>query len=75
MEKYGGRISDCLYLVGSGTKDSEGTPLTEKQMQDLNWYTNFDFIDVWDIDSNSGIPYPQLKKKSAGKIKRNKGKI
>ena len=55
-------ISDCLYLVGSGTKDSKGTPLTEKQMQDLNWYTNFDFIDVWDIDSNSGILYPQLKR-------------
>lgn len=60
--EYGGSISDCLYLVGSGTKDSKGTPLTEKQMQDLNWYTNFDFIDVWDIDSNSGIPYPQLKR-------------
>lgn len=57
-----GSISDCLYLVGSGTKDSEGTPLTEKQMQDPNWYTNFDFVDVWDIDSNSGILYPQLKR-------------
>lgn len=55
-------VSDCLYLVGSAKKDSKGTPLTEKQMQDLNWYTNFDFIDVWDIDSNSGILYPQLKK-------------
>lgn len=62
-------ISDCLYLVGSGTKDSEGTPLTEKQMQDLNWYTNFDFIDVWDIDSNSGIPYPQLKRNPQVRLK------
>ena len=69
VEKYGGRISDCLYLVGSGTKDSEGTPLTEKQMQDLNWYTNFDFIDVWDIDSNSGIPYPQLKRNPQVRLK------
>ena len=65
----GGSISDCLYLVGSGTKDSKGTPLTEKQMQDLNWYTNFDFIDVWDIDSNSGIPYPQLKRNPQVRLK------
>lgn len=64
-----GSISDCLYLVGSGTKDSEGTPLTEKQMQDPNWYTNFDFVDVWDIDSNSGIPYPQLKRNPQVRLK------
>jgi len=47
-------------------------PLTEKQMQDPNWYTNFDFIDVWDIDSNSGIPYPQLKRNPQVRLKEMK---
>ena len=41
-------------------------------MQDPNWYTNFDFIDVWDIDSNSGIPYPQLKRNPQVRLKEMK---
>ena len=67
-----GSISDCFYLKGSAKKDSLGTSLSEAQMKNLKNFTNFDSVDVWDIDSNSGTPYPQLKRNPQVRLKEMK---
>ena len=55
-----GISEDCVYLIGTGT-DRRATPLTETQMKDANYYINFDFDNIWEIDSDSLYPYPQLR--------------
>lgn len=54
-------LKDCVYLIGTGTGSESATPLTETQMKDANYYTNFDFNNVWELDSDSAYPYPQLR--------------
>ncbi len=56
-----GYKKDCVYLIGTGTGSESATPLTETQMKDANYYTNFDFNNVWELDSDSAYPYPQLR--------------
>lgn len=56
-----GHSQDCVYLIGTGTDFSGATPLTETQMKDANYYINFDFDNIWEIDSDSLYPYPQLR--------------
>lgn len=55
--KYG---KNCVYLKGSGIEEG-ATPLTDIQMRDANYFTNFDFHDIWEVDADSSYPYPQLK--------------
>ena len=52
---------DCFYLKGTASSDSEGTPLTDSQMKNKNYFTNFDFDTVWDMDPYHNYPYPQLR--------------
>lgn len=54
---------NCIYLNGTGigNYDNTDTPLTETQMKDANFYTNFDFSNVWELDSDCIYPYPQLR--------------
>lgn len=56
-----GISEDCVYLIGTGTDSGSATPLTETQMKDANYYINFDFDNIWEIDSYSLYPYPQLR--------------
>ena len=56
-----GYKEDCVYLIGTGTDSGSATPLTETQMKDANYYINFDFDNIWEIDSDSLYPYPQLR--------------
>ena len=51
----------CYYLKGSGTDDHGGTPLTDTQMKNANYFTGFDFKDIWEVDPDSLYTYPQLK--------------
>lgn len=58
---YSSSDEDCVYLIGTGTDLGSATPLTETQMKDANYYINFDFDNIWEIDSDSLYPYPQLR--------------
>lgn len=58
---YYASIRDCFYFKGTGADTSSGTPLTSTQMQKENYYTNFDFKDVWEVDASSPCLFPQLK--------------
>lgn len=51
-----------FYLNGTG-KESSGynVPLTDTQMKNKNYYTNFDFNTVWDVDPYYNYLYPQLR--------------
>lgn len=55
------KVTDCFYLKGTASSDSEGTPLTDSQMKNKNYFTNFDFDTVWDMDPYHNYPYPQLR--------------
>lgn len=57
----GGTHKNCVYLKGSGTGNTTDTPLSDAQMKNANYYTNFDFKDVWEVDPDSLYTYPQLK--------------
>ena len=59
---YGDYEEACFYLIGTG-KELSGSdvPLTETQMKNKNYYTNFDFNTVWDIDPYHNYLYPQLR--------------
>ena len=61
----GGRSNeDCcnFYLMGTGKEsDNNDVPLTDTQMKNKNYYTNFDFSTVWDIDPYHNYLYPQLR--------------
>ena len=59
---YGDYEEACFYLLGTG-KESSGynVPLTDTQMKNKNYYTNFDFSTVWDIDPYHNYLYPQLR--------------
>lgn len=58
----GDEHENCVYLKESGIGSTEGdTPLSDTQMRDANYFTNFDFRDVWEVDPDSSYPYPQLK--------------
>lgn len=52
---------NSFYLKGTGSSDSKGTPLTDTQMKNKNYYTNFDFNTVWDVDPYHNYLYPQLR--------------
>ena len=58
-DSYG--VSDCFYLKGTGVETKGSTPLTDAQMKKENYFTNFDFNNVWEVDENSTYQYPQLK--------------
>ena len=55
-----GYTRNCFYLQGSGTGE-EGSPLTGSQMKKKQYYTKFDFENVWEIDSLHKYQFPQLK--------------
>lgn len=61
----GGRSNeDCcnFYLMGTGKEsDNNDVPLTDTQMKNKNYFTNFDFSTVWDIDPYHNYLYPQLR--------------
>ena len=52
---------NSFYLIGTGNSTSKGTPLTDTQMKNKNYFTNFDFSTVWDIDPYHNYLYPQLR--------------
>ena len=49
------------YLQGNSADANNATPLTETQMKNSKFYTNFDFENTWFIDPYSNYPYPQLR--------------
>lgn len=53
--------SHCYYLQGTGTDLKGGTPLTDSQMKKSNYFTGYDFKDIWEVDPDSLYTYPQLK--------------
>lgn len=61
----GGRSNeDCcnFYLMETGKEsDNNDVPLTDTQMKNKNYFTNFDFSTVWDIDPYHNYLYPQLR--------------
>lgn len=57
----GGMHKNCAYLKESGTGKWGDTPLSDEQMKNANYFTNFDFKDVWEVDPDSLYTYPQLK--------------
>lgn len=61
-------VIDSFCLLNSGA-ETYGTPLTEAQMKNANYYTNWDFDTIWEIDSYSTYPYPQLKSCMQKRIK------
>lgn len=61
-------ILDCFFLKGTGTEDY-GSPLSDAQMKKSQWFTNFDFENVWEMDANYiKHQYPQLKSCMQNKI-------
>ncbi len=59
---YGDYEEACFYLLGTGKESSDyNVPLTDTQMKNKNYYTNFDFNTVWDIDPYHNYLYPQLR--------------
>lgn len=64
-----GYVFDCFFLKGTGTEEY-GSPLSGAQMKKTQWFTNFDFENVWEMDANYiKHPYPQLKSCMQNKIK------
>lgn len=53
--------SHCFYLKGTGTNSRGGTPLTDSQMKNANYFTGYDFKNTWEVDPDSLYTYPQLK--------------
>lgn len=53
--------SHCYYLQGTGTDEKGGIPLTDAQMKKSNYFTGYDFKDIWEVDPDSLYTYPQLK--------------
>jgi len=49
------------YLQGNSADANNASPLTETQMKNSKFYTNFDFENTWFIDPYSNYPYPQLR--------------
>ena len=49
-----------FYLQGTGMGQS-ATPHTETQMKNKNYFSKWDFMDVWEIDACSNYSYPQLR--------------
>lgn len=53
------KFINCFYLKETAT--GSGTPLTETQMKNANYFTGWDFDTVWEIDPYSNYKYPQLR--------------
>lgn len=49
-----------FYLLGTGMGKS-ATPHTEEQMKNRNYFSKWDFYDIWEIDDYANYPYPQLR--------------
>lgn len=54
-------VSDCYYLMNSGSGRTGATPLTEAQLKDQSFLVGFDFEEVWISDPYAEYPYPQLR--------------
>lgn len=51
-----------FYLVGTGKEsDDYNIPLTDTQMKNKNYFTEFDFDTIWDVDPYYNYLYPQLR--------------
>ena len=48
------------YLNGTG-KGTNAISFSETQMKNSNYYTNWDFTDIWEIDDYANYSYPQLR--------------
>ena len=58
---YGSQDSyNCYHKSGCATKDGS-TALNESQMGSQQFYTGFDFENVWDMGGNPDYLYPELK--------------
>lgn len=60
ISNVGPRKSYCLINSGYNT-NNWATPLTQEQMQSADSFPEFDFENIWEIDSKCGYSYPQLK--------------
>ena len=57
----GSTVTNCYYFVDCCTSDdSNGTALTDEQMQASDSFIGFDFVEVWTMDGNPEYPYPEL---------------
>lgn len=61
FDDFGWSVTNCFYLQGSGVGEEQGSPLAESQMKKKQYYTKFDFDNVWEIDAYHKYQYPQLK--------------
>lgn len=58
---YGNQDSyNCYHKSGCATKDGS-VALNESQMERQQFYTGFDFKNVWDMGGNPNYLYPELK--------------
>lgn len=62
-----GSLTNCHYRQGSAAKgcgtstdNANCVALTEAQMKNGNYFTGFDFTDIWEVDPYCSYPYPQL---------------
>lgn len=54
--------SKCYYLIDSGYNTNNwSTWLTDEQMQNEENFPEFDFENIWEVDTQCGYSYPQLK--------------
>jgi hypothetical protein len=65
-------ISNCYFLDpndGGGPNNGHGTPLPDELMKQENSFTDWDFVEVWNIGENQ--TYPFLRTHSAGDLDHN----
>jgi hypothetical protein len=53
----GGTITGSYFLEGAGPDNGIGTPLTDTQMKEQATFTNWDFIEIWNIGENQTYPF------------------
>ena len=58
----GASRTNCYYLNGTGSSETDSKSLTKAQMKLKESYIGFDFKDVWMINNNSDYEYPVFRK-------------
>ena len=54
-------VTNCYYLMGTGSSCTGATPLSEEQFKDQAFLVGFDFDGIWISDPFAEYPYPQLR--------------
>lgn len=54
-------VENCYFISSVGNACKGSVACTEYQMKQQSTYKDFDYVDVWYIDSDSENPYPQFR--------------